>query len=234
VVAAALVSAHASASAQGSDIELGATEASDAELGISSGKRNQRPAAYSGSSYSSESSVRLGVQLRLDAMNTLGLADSSPGSGPSIGRRLFVPFLAPGARFASDRLFLGVGLGFYGYNIEEPDGDEISRSGWGIGPVAGYDIVREGAAALSLNAALNLAHIGETEICTDPGCVDANDDATGIGLTLGAGIRGLLLPGLALGADFGWGLLSVSADNDESLLVHGLYGALLLEASVGL
>jgi len=203
------------------DIELGANGTS------SSGS----------SSYNSSrsSDLRLGLQIRLDALNMLGPLDTTPGSTQSIGRRLLVPLAAPGVRILDGRLFLGAGLGFYGWSTEAPNGDEASRSGFGISPLAQFDVVREGAAALSLGGALHLASVSETEFCPDGGdCMDGDDGATGVGLSLSAGLRGILLPGLALGGDFGWGFLSVSSDNDSSAFIHGLFAAILLEATVGI
>jgi hypothetical protein len=65
--------------------------------------------------------------------------------------------------------------------------------------------------------------------------MDQNDDAFGIGLGVGAGVRGKLSPGLALGGELGWGFLSVDRDGaDDSEFVHGIFANLLLEASVAL
>lgn len=197
------------------DIELGAT------------------GRYEGSRRSS--SARIGLQIRLDALNMLGSFDSTPGSTQSIGRRLLVPLATPGVRLLDGKLFLGAGLGLHGWSEEEPDGDESSRSGFGISPLAQFDVLREGSAALSLGGALHLASLGETEVCPNGGsCMDANDGATGVGLSLGAGVRGNLLPGLAIGGDLGWGFLSISRDNDSSLFIHGIYAAIMVEATVGI
>jgi hypothetical protein len=215
------------------DIELGATSSTGYDSNA-----NATPAAST--SYRSSSSLRLGLQLRLDALTMVGLFDDSPGP-VGVGRKLLVPMAAPGVRIIDGRLFLGAGLSFFGWSQEQPNGDESSRSGFGLHPLVTFDIVREAAAALSLNAALNIASLGETEQCGGPGpggmpggCVDGNDDAFGLGLTVGAGLRGLIRPGLAIGGDFGWGFLNTSSDNDQSYFIHGLYGAILIEASIGL
>jgi hypothetical protein len=212
--------------AQG-DIELGATQATSYESSASA------PAA---SSYRSSSSPRLALQIRLDALTMVGPFDGAPNVGPGIvGRKLLLPVAAPGVRFLDGKLFLGAGLSFFGWSEEQPNGDETSRSGFGLHPLVTFDIVRESSAALSLNGALNIASLGESESCGGPaGCVDNNDDAFGLGLSVGAGIRGLLGPGLAIGGDFGWGFLNVSADNVDSTFVHGIFAALMVEASVGL
>jgi len=218
------------AMAQG-DIELGATQANSYDASASAS------APATSTTYRSSSGPRLALQIRLDALTMVGGFDDAPNVGPGIvGRKLLLPVAAPGVRFLDDKLFLGAGLSFYGWSVEEPNGDETSRSGFGLHPLLTFDVVRESAAALSLNGALNIASLGESESCGGgpPGCVDNNDNALGLGLSLGAGIRGLLGPGLAIGGDFGWGFLNVSADNVDSTFVHGLYAALMVEASVGL
>jgi len=183
--------------------------------------------------------VRIGLQLRLDALTMLGPLDSTSGAtglnAQSIGRRLMVPFATPGVRLVDGKLFIGAGIGLHGWSTEDEDGNEASRSGFGLSPLAQFDVIRSDAAALSLGGALQFASLSETEVCPDgpPGCMDQNDGATGVGLSLGAGVRGLLLPGLAIGGDLGWGFISLSSDDDSSTFIHGIYAAILFEATVG-
>ncbi len=228
-LAAASIAAPAFAQAGASgDIELGANSA---------GSYDSNASAPAASTYRSSSDPRLALQIRLDALTMVGAFDDAPVPGSStIGRKLLVPVAALGVRLIDTKLFLGAGLSFYGWSVEEANGDEVSRSGFGLHPVVTYDLLRESAAALSLNGAVNIASLGETEACGGGpgGCADLNDDVFGLGLSLGIGLRGMLLPGLAIGGDFGWGFLSTSSDNDDSLFVHGLYAALLVEASVGI
>jgi hypothetical protein len=223
------------------DIEAGATEPSSTSIearGSTSGGVSTRTRGdnFDDDDGPGDGGVRLGIQLRLDALNALGPLDSTDSGVETIGRRLLVPLVAPGVRLLDEKLFIGVGLSLHGWSSEEPNGDEASRSGFGLNPLITFDVLRDGFAALHLLAALNIASLGETETCGGPMnmCVDGNDDIFGVGLTLGAGVRGLISPGLSLGAEFGWGFLSTSADNDDSVFVHGLFGALILEASVGL
>jgi hypothetical protein len=203
---------------------------------------------YDGSasaSTSSSSGLRIGLQIRLDALNVLGPIDStrtSPGAtgmGGSaregIGRRLLVPLAAVGVRLVDQRLFLGAGFGFHGWSTEDDPGNEASQSGIGLSPLVQFDVLREAGAALSLGGAVHFASLGEVEVCpaAGGGCDDVGGDATGVGLSLGAGVRGLITPGLALGGDFGWGFLSLSDENDGSAFVHGIYAAIMLEATIG-
>jgi hypothetical protein len=202
-------------------------------------------ASANASTNSSSSDLRIGLQIRLDALNVLSPVDSSrtlPGDvgGPNgfradgIARRLLVPFAAAGVRFVDQRLFLGAGIGFHGWSTESDPGAEASQSGFGISPLAQFDVLREAGAALSLGGALHLASLSETEVCDPDGdCMELNDGGSAVGLSLGAGVRGLITPGLALGGDFGWGFLSLSGDNDGSAFVHGIYAAILLEATIG-
>ena len=106
-------------------------------------------------------------------------------------------------------------------------------------PLATFDLLSDEYAALSLLGALNIGSLGESETCGNgPGgamtCVQSDDDAFGFGLTLGAGIRGMITQGLALGGEFGWGFLSIAADPAGDTFVHGIFGNLTLEASVGI
>lgn len=203
-------------------------------------------ASANASTNSSSSDIRIGLQIRLDALNVLSPVDSTrtiPGdntTGPNtvrndgIARRLLVPFAAAGVRILDQRLFLGAGIGFHGWSSENDPGAEASQSGFGISPLAQFDVLRESGAALSLGGALHLASLSETETCDPDGdCMEQNDGGSAVGLSLGAGVRGLITPGLALGGDFGWGFLSLSGDNDGSAFVHGIYAAILLEATIG-
>jgi hypothetical protein len=213
--------------------------AQEASGNIEAGDDTRASASYSGASAGGGSDVRIGMQIRLDAINVLGPIDTSgaPTGRPSDGlaRRLLVPLAAIGARLVDDRLFIGAGIGFYGWSTEDDPGNESSQSGFGLSPLAQYDVLRDDVAALSLGGALHIASLSESEDCNPDGdCMEQNDGGTGVGLSLGAGVRGLITPGLALGGDLGWGFLSISGDNDSSAFVHGIYAALLLEATIGL
>jgi hypothetical protein len=206
----------------GAEIEMGAIHPSPVET--NAGRPTHRVDDSSG--------PRLAIQARIDALNMLGF--SVPDIGPlTLGvRSLFVPIVAPGVRFLDDKLFLGLGLGFSGISTDGPDS---SRSGWSLSPLATYDLITDQYAAFYLAGWFNLAHLGETENCTGGGvCTTANNDATGWGLNIGAGVRGMLSRGLALGGEFGWGFLDVSTDAGPDAFVHGVFGNIFLEASVGL
>jgi hypothetical protein len=223
-----LVHAQASAQAGGSaDIEMGATRPSEVELNAGA-----RP----GGRTRDDGGVRLALQGRLDAINVLSIASPNVADldAPGVGRRLLVPIMTPGVRLIDGRLFLGMGLGIAGATVDAGPG-ETSRSGFSLTPLASYDLLLDSVAALSLGGWLNFAHLGETEVCGGGGgCVEANDDATGWGLSVAAGIRGFLSRGLALGGEFGWGFLDTSVDNGADGFGHAIFGNIFLEASIGI
>jgi hypothetical protein len=175
----------------------------------------------------SPSSARLGLQGRFDALNMISEGEfmlNDPGDVLVGG--LFVPIVTPGFRFLEDRLYLGLGLGFGGYDAEEANGDETARSAFSLSPLAMYDVLTDRYAALSLGGWFNFLILGETD--------ESNDDAFGIGLNLAAGIRGKISPGLAIGSEFGWGFINLAWDNDNDVFFHGLFGTIFFEASVGI
>ncbi len=198
------------------------------------------------------SGTRIALQARLDAFNLFGVQDSVlvddadttiPGA--------FVPLVTPGVRLMDGRLFLGVGFGFYGISQTECGGDgcdddetTFSTSGWSVNPLASFDILADDFGALHLVGWLNFADLGGATIeRRTPGMTDTRD-IDGLfwwGLNLGAGVRGKLSEGAALGAELGWGFATSSDDGDEpgdaddtDLFVHGIFGILLFEGSVGL
>jgi hypothetical protein len=219
--------AEAQAAGGSADIELGATRPSEIELNAGA-----RPGART----RDDSHVRIGLQARLDAINVLavGSPDVADLDAPGIGRRLLVPLITPGVRLVDGRLFLGLGFGFTGADVDT-GAAETSRSGFSLSPLASYDLLTDSVAALSIDGWLNFARLGETEVCgPGGGCADANDDATGWGLNVAAGVRGFLSRGLALGGEFGWGFLDSSVDNGPDAFAHAVFGNIFLEATVGI
>jgi hypothetical protein len=222
--------------AQDADPELGATQPSSVELGASSDAEVRSEAAYRpSSSGGGGGGTRLALQLRIDAINMLSMAQ--PGgldTGPDPANQLLVPLATAGVRLLRDsELFLGVGFGFA--NASTDDGaNEESQSGFSLSPVVSYDLITDAAAAFSLVGILNLASLGSTETCDAGGCMEAADEAFGIGLGVGAGLRGQLGPSVAIGGELGWGFLKIEGAGDDSAFVHGIFGNLLFEASIGI
>ena len=207
------------------DIEAGATTPSRIEMeGGSTGRGRVHD----------DGDIRLALQLRIDAINTLALADPSGVEGAgfmSVGRRLLVPVATPGVRILDDELFLGLGFGFAGASYDNGPNEE-SRGGFSVSPLASYDVLDDDSAALSLLGWLNLASLGESEVCTAAGCADQNNDVFAWGLSLGAGLRGFLTESVSVGGEFGWGFLSAGFDAGGDVFGHAVFGNLFLEASL--
>ena len=226
---AASASAQVKAEGQASgsaDIEAGATTPSRIEM---DGGSNGRGRVHD------DGDIRLALQLRVDAINTLAIADPigvEDAGFMNVGSRLLVPVATPGVRLLDDELFLGLGFGFAGASSEDGP-NEASRGGFSVSPLASYDVLDDDSAALSLLGWLNLASLGETEVCTAAGCADLNNDVFAWGLSLGAGLRGFLTESVAVGGEFGWGFLSASADDEGSdVFGHAIFGNIFLEASI--
>jgi hypothetical protein len=227
VAALALGSVPASAAAQDrdSDIEQGATRPSRVEMraGVDSDRADDE-AAFD--------ELRIGLQARLDtALTFAGSGLDAPGVPAA--RALLVPIAAPGARWLEGKLFTGLGIGLVGVSGQQGAGT-ASRSGFSLSPLATYDLHSDESMALSLGGWLNFARLGETEACNADGenCVEANDDITAVGLSVAGGIRGWLSRGLTLGAELGWGFMDLSQDDGNGGFIHGLFGAIVLEATI--
>lgn len=180
------------------------------------------------------SDIRLGLQTRIDAFSLVGV-QTSLGSGAAGLSSAFTPIVTPGVRLLEERLYLGLGLGFSGYNVDVGADAEQTRSAFSLAPMAMFDVLADDWGALSLGGWLSLSSLGDTETCDADSCVTDNDGAFGWGLNLMAGLRGQLTPAIAVGGEFGWGFISVSGDGDnDDDFVHGLLGLLLIEATLGL
>lgn len=192
--------------------------------------------------------TRLALQGRIDAFNMFGVSDAlvfgidrDLDFGALAAGSAFAPIVSGGLRM--DRLFVGAGLGLTGGSVSECENDgcsaesSVSNTGWSITPMAFYDVLNDGAGALALGGWLNVGNVGGGTFEDEDGRTVSEDGFFSWGLTLAAQIRGMLSEGLALGAEFGWGFLSWSEgdnDGDASIFIHGLFGTLLLEGSVGL
>src|SRR5690349_17836274 len=104
--------------------------------------------------------VRIAVQGRLDLLNTLGNETGiDVGGGFDVNGSL-LPVITGGLRF--DSLFLGAGLGFYGYSYTDCNDDSCdsgashSGFGWSFVPTVTFDILREPEAAGYLLGSLTL------------------------------------------------------------------------------
>jgi hypothetical protein len=176
--------------------------------------------------------LRFGVQGRIDAMNLL--ARSPLGFvEPDLGGVL-VPIVAPGFRLLNERLYLGLGLGFASIRETEDDHDERSRSAFSLDPMVNYDLLSDDLAALYVLGWLNFLSVSDEEVCDRNSCRTRDDGLFGWGLNLGIGVRGKLTRGVGIGAEIGWGFLSTDDDDDDDTFFHGIFGAIVFEATVGI
>jgi hypothetical protein len=188
--------------------------------------------AQPGGTGSGGGGLRFGIQGRIDAMNLLarsplGFVENDLGGG-------LVPIVAPGFRLLNDRLYLGLGLGFASTRRTEEDGDERSRSVFSLSPMVNYDLLSDDLAALYLLGWLNFLSLGDEEVCDDNVCRRRDDGLFAWGLNLGVGVRGKITRGLGIGAEFGWGFLSTDENDGDERFFHGIFGAILFEATVGI
>jgi hypothetical protein len=148
--------------------------------------------------------LRIAGQVRLDALNIAGINDRiDTGGGEQVVS--FVPIVVGGVRI--DALFLGIGLGYYSFSIENCDddscdsGDSVAASGWSIAPTITLDLVADRWGGLYLLGMANLGTIGTvTEERFDPG-MTMTEETDGIfrwGLNIGGGVRGNIT-GVGLG-----------------------------------
>ena len=185
--------------------------------------------------------TRLGIQGRIDAFNMFGVADDlvfGPTDAPAAP---FAPTATVGLRM--DALWVGVGLGLVGGAVStcEEDGCDrestVSNSGFSISPLAFFDILRDSGGALAVGGWFNFGSVGGGTFEDADGTEISEDGFILWGLNLALQGRGMVTEGLALGSEFGWGFLSFSEgdnNNDQSVFVHGFFGTLFIEGTVGL
>jgi hypothetical protein len=228
----------------------GVAEAQDpeqGEMGAYGEVSTSGSASYGGSSSggvsadaSSGSSFYLELQGRLDAFNVAGVEGLSLDSGTGGGTLTApaIPFVTAGVRLLEGDLFVGLGFGFAQASRTTsgpaPAGDvESSRGAFMLVPVATYDFLGEGPAALYGLGMLKLGAIGSGE---DDGGPDV-ESGFWWGLNLGVGIRGDITEYVSAFSELGWGFSHGSweaGDIDNSRFVHGLFGTLGLAVRVGL
>ena len=208
--------------------------------GSASASTSSGPSAGGGAS--NNPGVRLGLQGRVDALNLFGTSDALVLGGSAGDLGAFAPTATPGLRLVEGKLFVGLGLGMVGYSISEcldPRCDETrgtSNSGFGLNPLVSFDLIRDRLAALYLLGWLNLVSVGGGAV-EERGMTTERDGFFIWGLNIGAGVRALLSDALAIGTEWGWGFASWSEGDrmdDTSVFAHGLFGTLVLEATVGL
>jgi hypothetical protein len=185
--------------------------------------------------------MRLGIQGRIDAFNMFGIADALVLAPADAISTPFAPTATVGLRM--DRLWIGLGLGFVGGAVSECEEDgcgresTVSNSGFSLSPMVFFDILSDTGGALAVGGWFNLGSIGGGTF-EDPDGTEVSQDGYFLwGANLALQARGILTPGLALGSELGWGFLTYSEgdrNNDNSVFVHGLFGTIFVEGSVGI
>ncbi len=175
----------------------------DPETGYTAPPGTQ-PVAPAGSAAASaeepSDGLRLAMQARFSGVNVLG------------GNDFAVSVLAtPGLRLASNKLFLGLGIGW----AKVSDG---GPSAYTIAPTATYDVIQRSNAALHLLVAMNIS--------------DQTGSDLVFGMNFGVGVRALLGESFAIGTE--WGIAFTQLDGGPPDTAFGFFGALMLESSIGL
>lgn len=190
---------------------------------------------------SATSGLRLAIQGRINVQSALenGIVGTA---------RPVVPTATVGVRLLDQRLFLGLGLGFGALSTSNCgnmgcDADKTTRSQsyFSLSPLATFDLLREEFGALYLAgwfnflsySAVHVEHTGDPAVETGGG--------SGVGLNLALGLRGFITRGVSLGTEWGWGFVSATDDGDRtgdpddtSTFVHGIFGTVVVEGSIGL
>jgi len=176
----------------------------DPETGYTAppGTQPVAPATRSTGRASGGDGIRLAMQARFSGVNVLG------------GEAFAVSVLAtPGLRLASNKLFIGLGLGWAKVNSGGP-------SAYTVAPTATYDVIQRSNAALHLLAVMNIS------------------DRTGgdllIGMNLGVGVRALLGESFSIGTEWGFAFTQVDGGPTDPDAAFGFFGALMIESSIGL
>jgi len=141
------------------------------------------------------------MQTRFAGVNVLG------GGAP-----LAVAVLAtPGLRLASNKLFIGLGVGW----VKVSDGGPHAYT---VSPTATYDIIQRTNAALHVLVMMNIAD-------------ESGGDLT-FGMNFGLGVRALLGESFGIGTE--WGFAFTQLDGGPPDTAFGFFGALMLESTIGL
>jgi len=204
-------------------------------------------AGCGGAVASRSSGTRIAIQGRLDAFNMFGVTDSfvaDDAAGGLLAFSAFAPTATAGIRLLDTRLFLGLGFGLTGVSVSECedggcDGESsASKSGFTLTPMVTFDVLSGDDGALHVGGWFNLGSIGDTTFEEADGDTMTRDDGFFMwGVNLAAGVRGKISEGLAIGSEFGWGFLTWSEGDeagDQSPFIHGVFGTILVEGSVGI
>ncbi|MFW6197658.1 MAG: hypothetical protein ACOC5B_02220, partial [Myxococcota bacterium] len=134
--------------------------------------------------------------------------------------------VAPGFRLANDRLFLGLGVYFFGL---ENDTHGVAGT-----PTMTLDLLQHEWASLHVVSWVPVGTLIDE--------VEGGDTQTApfIGANIGLGIKGKISEGISIGTEWGWGFAFFFEANDTDIFdrdtefVHSAFGTILFEAAIGL
>jgi hypothetical protein len=167
------------------------------------------PAAGAPPASTEQRGLRLAFQSRLVA-NLLGTVE------PVLST--WQPSVAMGVRAMDDRLFVGLGVGLFGF---ENDFNAVTFQ-----PTINVDLLRRGLAALYLVGWVPVGVVVDR-------FMGERETMTLFGTNVGVGLRAQVHENVAIGSEWGWGFGLVFADGDN-MFFHGAFGSLMLEVSFGL
>lgn len=196
----------------------------------------------------SSSGIALEFQGRLALMNTngtgllSGFGNTTTGSGAQGPATM--PLVTAGVRLLDQRLFVGVGIGFYGMHERDCTGAVCSNQkvrGWNLTPTVSYDVLVRGPARLYPLGMFNLGRAGTTVNDPGGGTTVTTDGDFWWGMNLGLGIRGEIADTMAIGTEWGWGFARTSnslgtpaGSDSNAFFSHGAFGTIFFSARIGL
>ena len=184
------------AQAQYGNPEAGYTAPPGTEPAAAPAQGPVAPASAAGTS-----GIRLAMQTRFSGVNVLR---------GNVGIDLTV-LATPGLRLASDKLFIGLGVGW----------GKVSDGGshaYVIAPTATYDIIQRTNAALHALIIMNISNVKDSELT--------------FGFNFGLGVRARLGESFGIGTEWGFGFTQLADGPPDT--AFGFFGALVLESSIGL
>lgn len=151
-------------------------------------------------SHESSENIRLAMQARFSGINVLG------GGGFAVS-----VLATPGLRVASNRLFIGLGVGWI--KVSDDAGHAYT-----VAPTATYDLLQRQNAAFHLLVNMNISD-------------ESGGDLT-FGMNFGLGVRAQVGQSLGIGTEWGFGFTQLSGGPPDA--AFGFFGALMIESSIGL
>lgn len=203
-------------------------------------------ASGTGDSGGSGSSISLELQGRLPVLNIGGssIAGVPTLRGDDTSPPATLPAVTAGVRLLDQRLFVGVGIGWYGTRFNDCTGGggggcvDTRVRGYQLTPTVTYDVLVRGPARLYPIGMLSLGTLGR-QSATVAGITQSASGDFWLGMNLGAGIRADFADGaLSIGSEWGWGFARTAYDEPgggtNKLSAQGAWGTVFFAARLGL